>query len=422
MNFHNKSQHQCNVACIILAGGKGTRLFPLTQMRCKPAVSFGGGYRLIDIPISNALNSNFQDIYVISQCFSKGLNTYIQETYIQNQSPTSPIRLLYPDSLDQEALSYQGTADAIRQNLKQILKQPFEHFLILSGDQLYNMDFSLMIQFAKEHNADLTIATLPIPKSKASQLGILKYDKNHEITHFVEKPQDPQLLRELRFEHPKDAYSSRPCFLASMGIYIFKRDVLVSLLKQDNRADFGKHIIPTQIKQGKSYAYLFDGYWEDIGTIRSLYEANLALTTADSGMDFYNELLPIYSEQCLLPAACIVNTQLTNSLISQGSLIKASEISHSIIGMKSYINKGSVIHDSVIFGGTTFKSAIIGENCLIEKAIIDENCIIGNNVKLKNDCGIKTYNGEGLYIRDGIIILTSGMHLPDNFNLSTLIL
>lgn len=434
MNSDNKVQHQRieDVACVILAGGKGTRLFPLTQTRCKPAVSFGGRYRLIDVPISNSLNSKLQNIYVISQCFSKGLNKHIRETYAQDQSQDDAIQLLCPDSPNQEEFCYKGTADAIRQNLDNILKQPFEYFLILSGDQLYNMDLSAMIQFAKDNEADLTIATLPIPESEASRLGILKSDKNHVITDFVEKPQDPKLLETLRLEDPKYVCDGGPCYLASMGIYVFKKEVLISLLKQDDREDFGEHVIPTQIKQGKSCAYIFDGYWEDIGTVRSFYEANLALTTTDVGLNLYNEVLPIYSKQLNLPGARVTSTKLTNSLISNGSIIKAAEISHSMIGVRSHIDEGTVIRDSLILGYTILESESlekstsdhpfeIGRSCLIEKAIIDENCIIGNNVELKNDRGVETYDGEGVYIRDGIIIVTSGTHLPDNFNLSKLI-
>ena len=434
MSLFNNIQHQRidDVACVILAGGKGTRLFPLTQSRCKPAVSFGGHYRLIDVPISNSLNSQIDNIFVISQCFSKGLNQHIRDTYISGDAEKKGIQLLCPDSPDQSELCYHGTADAIRQNLEEILEKPFEYFLILSGDQLYNMNLADMIQFAKAHDADLTIATLPIPEEEASRLGILKINNHQEITDFIEKPQDPKLLQSLRLKDPKYQCGEGPCYLASMGIYVFKREVLVSLLESDDREDFGKHIIPTQIKKGKCCAYIFEGYWEDIGTVRSFYEANLALTTNTVGLNLYNEILPIYSKPLHLPGARVISTKLTDSLISDGSVIKAKEISHSMIGVRSHIEEGTVIRDSIVLGHTLLEEQTrdasapthpfeIGKNCQIEKAIIDENCIIGNNVRLVNENRIETYDGEGVYIRDGIIIVTSGTSLPDDFNLSKLI-
>ncbi len=435
MHSSNNSQSKKieNVACVILAGGKGTRLFPLTKTRCKPAVSFGGRYRLIDVPISNSLNSNLQNIFVISQCFSKGLNAHIRDTYTHEEKKEDAIHLLCPESLNQEELCYKGTADAIRQNLDEILKLPIEYFLILSGDQLYNMDLSKMLEFAKKQNADLTIAALPVPEKEASRLGILKANKEFEITDFLEKPKDPDLLKSLcltkeqRIEHHLTEVHGH-CYLASMGIYVFKKEALIKLLKEDPREDFGKHIIPTQIKKGKASAFIFQGYWEDIGTVASFYEANLALTTNSSGLNLYNEVLPIYSHPINLPGARISKTKLKDSIISDGSIINAKEITHCMIGMRSHIEEGTIIRDSIVLGHSLLESANsaenaneypfeIGKNCLIEKAIIDENCSIGNNVQLTNEKKVETYDGHGVYIRDGIIIVTSGTHLPDNFNL-----
>lgn len=424
-----RSDLTARVACIILAGGQGTRLYPLTESRCKPAVSFGGRYRLIDIPISNSLNSKMNNIFVISQYFSSGLNQHIKETYALDHFQGGSLTLLCPEERPDGKIWYDGTADAVRKNLQHLMKLPIDYFLILSGDQLYNMDLEAMVSFAKEKDADLTIAALPVPEAEAPRLGLLNIDDESMIIDFQEKPKDPEVLDRFQLS---DAFiksqdiqqTGSPCFLASMGIYVFKRDALVKLLQENPGEDFGKHLIPAQLQLGKSCAFLHQGYWEDIGTISSFYQANMALTTCSLGLDFYNEVLPIYAHNHYLPGARLAESRIRHSIVCDGSIVEAEEITGSVIGVRSVIGKGTVIHDSILLGNEYYSEAeetqrfTIGENCLIEKAIIDENVIIGNNVTLNNEKKVETYDGEeGVFIRDGVIIVTSGTTLPDNFTL-----
>ncbi|GAB4192324.1 MAG: glucose-1-phosphate adenylyltransferase [Simkaniaceae bacterium] len=425
------------VSTIILAGGQGTRLFPLTKTRCKPAVVFGGRYRLIDVPISNSLNSRLRKIFVISQYFSQSLNEHIVNTFSLDHFQGSKIEMLTPEEKIDKKNWYEGTADAVRKNLKTLLQTPTEYFLILSGDQLYNMDLSSMLDFAQKHHADLTVATLPVQKKDASRMGILKINEDQEIVDFVEKPKDPAVLMQYKLQedlmpkelkHYKAGKDNGALFLASMGIYVFKRDALISLLEEDPREDFGKHLIPTQIKKGRSYAFCHKGYWEDIGTIKSFYDANLALTTNSIDLNLYSEAAPIYAQAQNLPSSRIVNTKMTDSLICEGSIIFADEISHSMIGLRSFIDKGTVIKDSIIMGNQYYSPPNqnaqnlpdhfgIGKNCLIQNAIIDEHTWVGDNVKLTNKQGLQEYEGDGIYIRDGIIVVPAGTELPNGFEL-----
>ncbi|MGE0197544.1 MAG: sugar phosphate nucleotidyltransferase [Simkaniaceae bacterium] len=417
------------VACIILAGGQGTRLFPLTQHRCKPAVGFGGRYRLVDVPISNSLNSNMNHIFIISQYFSSSLNQHIKETYPLDQFQGGSLTLVSPEERPEGKVWYEGTADAVRKNIDQLTKLPIDYFLILSGDQLYNMDLEAMVSFAYEKDADLTIAALPVGHTEAPRLGLLNIDEEANIIDFHEKPKEQTILN--RFEVPdhflqeNDIHcSSPPCFLASMGIYVFKKEALIKLLKEDKREDFGKHMIPTQLKKGKAAAFLYQGYWEDIGTISSFYHANLSLTTNTLGLNLYNEVLPIYAHNHYLPGARLSETLVKDSIICDGAILDAKEITHSIVGVRIIIKKGTVIRNSVLLGNEYYSAPedqthryMIGRNCHIEKTIIDENVIIGNNVRLTNEQKHKKYDGDGIYIRDGIIIVSSGTTLPDNFTL-----
>ncbi|MCB1116721.1 MAG: glucose-1-phosphate adenylyltransferase, partial [Chlamydiia bacterium] len=408
---------------------QGTRLFPLTQHRCKPAVNFGGRYRLVDVPISNSLNSNMNHIYVISQYFSSALNQHIKETFPLDHFQGGSLNLLCPEERPDGKVWYEGTADAVRKNLEELTKLPIDYFLILSGDQLYNMDLEAMVQFAYEKDADLTIAALPVGESVASRFGLLNIDNEANIIDFIEKPKDPEVLK--KFEIPEDFVETHdvhcanpPCFLASMGIYVFKKEVLINLLKENNGEDFGKHIIPDQLKRGKGAAFLYQGYWEDIGTISSYFEANLSLTTNDLGLDLYNEVLPIYAHNHYLPGARLTDTFIKDSIICDGAIIEGKEVNHTIVGVRTVIKKGTTIKDSILLGNKTYSNVndatshyTIGENCQIEKTIIDLNVTLGNNVKLINKDNLKTYDGDGIYIRDGIIIVTSGTTLPDNFSL-----
>ncbi|PCI95624.1 glucose-1-phosphate adenylyltransferase [Candidatus Aerophobetes bacterium] len=420
-----------DVATIILAGGQGTRLYPLTEKRCKPNVCFAGRYRLIDIPISNSLNSGIKQIYIISQYFSTSLNHHIKETFQFDHIQGAMLSFLHPEENEKGLNWYKGTADAIRKNLEVFKECPSEYFLILSGDQLYNMDLHAMVKFAKEKEADLTIATLPVKEKEAKRMGLVRVDESYDVMDFVEKPQDQKILknyrvseeflREKEFKDPKEHH-----YLGSMGIYIFKKDALFKLLEEDKRDDFGRHLITSQINKGKTAAFYYDGYWEDIGTISSYYEANLALTRNHLGLDLYNESFPIFANPVNLPCARVCSTKIENSILCQGSHIEALEVTHSMLGLRSHVKKGTIIRNTIVIGNQFYEppssmadhlpeSFSIGENCQIEKAIIDEHVLIGDNVKLINKDNLETYDSDGVYIRDGIIIVASGTTLPDNF-------
>jgi len=418
------------VASVILAGGQGTRLYPLTQTRCKPAVCFGGRYRLIDIPISNSLNAQIHRIFVISQYFASSLHQHILETYQLDYFRQSKIQMLCPEETPYRKVWFEGTADAVRQNLEHLEAADVEYFLILSGDQLYNMNFTDMVQFAKKEDADMVIASIPVEEKEAKRMGLLKIDASCRGLEFHEKPSDPKILQ--RFALPPEFLNGHKIlnptathYLGSMGIYIFKRKALFDLLKEQGD-DFGRELIPIQFKKGKISAYVYKGYWEDIGTISSYYHANLALTHQKHCLNTYDKYNPIFTHPHNLPSPLIKDTVVTQSIISQGSVIEASEISHSIIGIRISINKGTVIRNSIILG-TLFNEpdlqhptnipgeCTIGENCRIENTILDEHTSIGNNVQLVNKNQLEKFDGDGIFIRDGIIIVTSGTRVPDGF-------
>jgi len=425
---HHKDDFLEKVAAIVLAGGQGTRLFPLTQTRCKPAVCFGGHYRLIDVPLSNSLNSRINQIFVISQYFASDLHQHILTTYQLDAFRTGGLELLTPQETPKGKAWFQGTADAVRQTLDILTRSSAEWFLILSGDQLYNMDLIEMLNFAKAQDADLTIASIPLGESEAKRMGVLQVNEENQILDFYEKPKDPKILERFHlsssFLKENGKSSEKNHYLASMGIYIFKRSALIEILSLEGN-DFGKDLIPQFIKKRKSSAYIYQGYWEDIGTVASFYEANLMLTQGE-GLNTYEEENQIYSAPQHIPSALINGTRLSDTLISNGGIIEADEITHSVIGVRALIKQGTVIRDSIIMGNRTYHPFLdqvmpcdqyfsIGENCRIEKAIIDEESRIGNNVQLINKEGLKEYDGDGIYIRDGIIIVTSGTEIPDNF-------
>ncbi len=406
------------VTTVVLAGGQGTRLFPLTQSRCKPAVAFGGGYRLIDVPISNSLNSRIRRIAVISQYFAAELHQHIFSTYRLDKFQAGQFDLLCPEETPKRKAWFQGTADAVRQNLDRLLSTPAEYFLILSGDQLYNMDFKPMLEFAMEKEADLVIASLPVKEAEARRMGLLLLNESSRVVDFHEKPSDPTILA--RYSLPKKELDA-PRYLGSMGIYIFKRSALISILQEEGE-DFGRHIIPLEVKRGRTFGFVFDGYWEDIGTIASYYQANLALTRRRDCLNVYSETSPIYTQAHHLPSTLIQGTHLNQSIVSPGGIIEAEEITNSVIGIRAQIKHGTIIRDSIVLGHQPQnhlqqknQDFYIGENCIIEKAIIDEHTQIGKNVRLINQQQLQHYDGNGIFIRDGIMIVTSGTNIPDGF-------
>lgn len=422
------------VATIILAGGQGTRLHPLTIHHSKPAVSYGGRYRLIDIPISNSINSDFRQIFVIAQYLTGEIQHHINQTYHFDMFNPGSVDILTPSENEKgEKEWFAGTADAVRKNLPTLLKSPADYFLILSGDQLYNINFQSMVAFAQENNAELTIASIPVTEQDAKRMGLIEIDTKNRITAFAEKPKEAHILK--KFQLSDDHFKQwniqpqkGPYYLGSMGIYVFKREALIELLTQDNRHDFGMHLIETSVKTKKTFSFIYNGYWEDIGTIASYYDANLMLTNQTAGLNTYDERNPIYTRPTYLPGPKIDCTKITKSIICEGSIIEAAEIENSIIGLRSHIKKGTIIRDSVLMGNHFYmppthngkpilQDAWIGEHCIIEKAIIDEHVQIGNHVKLINKKKLQEYDGDGIFIRQGIIIVPAGLKIPDHFEL-----
>ncbi|OGN61727.1 MAG: hypothetical protein A3F09_01910 [Chlamydiae bacterium RIFCSPHIGHO2_12_FULL_49_11] len=414
-----------DVATVILAGGEGTRLFPLTSMRCKPAVTFGGRYRIIDIPIANSLMAKSANIYVISQFLASTLNNYLAETYTPEHMQPKHLEILGPEETPLHQAGYLGTADSVRKNLRHILNSGAKYFFILSGDQVYWMDLNEMLQFAIEKDADVTIATIVSREKEARRMGVMQIGSEAKITDFYEKPQTDPLLDRFRIRKHIAHYHDKlneGSFLGSMGIYLFKREALIKLLHDDPREDFGKHIIPTSLTCCNTFAYIFDGYWEDIGTIASFYEANMKIVSGEMCLDLYSPKHPIFAHNRSLPSPKIVNTLIKNAIVCDGSVIEADLIEGSMIGAESHIGKHTRVVRSIILGNnrnTDFSSrpSTIGSHCYIEKAIIDEGCSIGNNVTLVNTKNLDRYDSEKVVIRDGIIILRAGTKLDDNYEL-----
>lgn len=395
------------VATIILSGGEGKRLFPLTSTRCKPAISFGGRYRLIDIPLSNSIHSGCLKIFVLTQFLSSSLNQHILKTYHPGNYSAGFIQLLSAEQKPTQQNWFQGTADAVRQNLEYFKETSADYFLILSGDQLYNINFQEMMRFARSTKASLVVAALPVDESNAKRMGLLKINRKKQIVDFYEKPQDKAILDQYRV--------ADNTYLGSMGIYLFKRETLFHLLRQDPREDFGKHLIPTQVQQGGVYAYQHQGYWEDIGTIESYYHANMALTQIDAKFNWYDEKSPIFTTHHNVPGPRISCQNLSNSIICEGAIVEASHVENSILGVRTVVKKGTTIKNTYIIGNDNYAPHHIGENCVISRAIIDHHTSIGNQVQLINKDNLTHYDGNGVCIRDGIIIVPHGAAIPDGF-------
>ena len=421
-----------SVIAVILGGGRGTRLFPLTRDRAKPSVPIAGKFRLVDIPISNCLHSGLEKIYVLTQFNSVSLNRHIAQTYRFDTYRRGFVQILAAQQTLMGEEWYQGTADAIKHNQPYILNPRFQddHVLILAGDHLYRMDYQKMLAVHTESNADITVSVIPVEKEITSGLGILQADASGRIVDFVEKPQTEGELQRLRVE--PEVFTSRGIaphgreYIASMGIYIFNREVLREVLQDDSNVDFGKDIIPKSIQRCTVSAYFFDGYWEDIGTIHSFYLANIALTDATPSFNFYDEQAPIYTNRRHLPSTKVNSSSVRSSILAEGSIIDDSELDRTIVGIRSIISGGSRVYQSILMGADYYesdasraeneKSGIpnvgIGRNCLIQNAIIDKNARIGDNSVLVNRDGIDNYDGENYYIRDGIVIVPKDATIP----------
>ncbi len=409
-----------NVITVILAGGRGTRLYPLTKDRAKPNVPIAGKFRLIDIPMSNCIHSRLEEIFILTQFNSVSLNRHISQTYQFDDFSNRTVRILSAQQTHTGANWFQGTADAVRQTLHYLIETDAEHVLILAGDHLYRMDYRHMIGYHLLTGADITVGTIPVSADQASRFGIMKAKEDGRVTHFIEKPrEDVELAQLLSHVSPQDHPDADKPFLASMGIYVFRTSVLAERLEDESNVDFGEHILPTSIHQNAVYAYPFDGYWEDIGTIKSFYEANLALLETVPQFDFYDESAPIYTYRYHLPSTKVNQGYIFASTLADGSIIDRSEIIRSIVGFRGIIRAETRAEASIIMGADYYESADeiadnaqkgippigIGSKCLIRNAIIDKNARIGDGVMLINKDNIEHVDAENYCIRDSIIVV-----------------
>jgi len=410
------------VIAIILGGGRGTRLFPLTVSRSKPAVPIGAKYRLIDIPISNCINSDLRRMFVLTQYNSESLNKHISLTYKFDLFSPAFVSVLAAEQTEESGDWFQGTADAVRQSLRHFEGHRSREALILSGDQLYQMDYRKFVDSHRRQMADVTVAVTPVTAEQAGSFGILKMNKQGRIVHFDEKP-PAERLPGLISEVP----GVGPAYLASMGIYLFNRPLLESSVRDTSLPDFGRHIIPKLVPEARVQAYVYRGYWEDVGTIRSYYEANLALARPVPPFDFYDVARPIYTHPRFLPASKVEKCLLEGVLISEGCVVVDAEVRRSVLGIRSRIGRGARISDTLVLGSDYFETPEealqaagrgeppigIGAESVIERAIIDKNARIGCGVKIRNESGAQEKDGAGWFIREGIVIVPKGGVIPD---------
>lgn len=418
-----------NILAIILGGGQGSRLAPLTESRSKPAVPIAGKYRLVDIPISNCINSDIKRMFVLTQFNSASLNQHIKNTYHFSHFSTAFVDILAAEQTPDNPTWFQGTADAVRQCMTHFLNHDFDYALILSGDQLYQMDFNEMIKAHHDSGASISIATLPVTAKEAPEFGILKTDSENYITSFIEKPK-ADLLPQWTSEVSEESKAEGKHYLASMGIYIFNRDLLVELMKNQETKDFGKEIIPQAIGKQKILSYQYEGYWTDIGNIDSFFEANLGLTDDIPKFNLFDNSSKIYTRARVLPPSKITGASTVDkSVIAEGCIINGSTIEHSVIGIRSRIGYGSTIIDSYLMGNDYYQNLEeiktnnehqiinigIGERCFISNTIVDKNCRIGNDVRLNGGKHLADTNTNLYTIKDGIIVVKKGAILPDGF-------
>jgi glucose-1-phosphate adenylyltransferase len=419
------------VLAIILGGGAGTRLYPLTKRRAKPAVPLAGKYRLIDIPVSNCINSEIFQIYVLTQFNSASLNRHIGRAYNLGGFKDGFVEVLAAQQTPESPSWFQGTADAVRKYLWLLEDSDAEDILILSGDHLYRMDYSQFVARHRDTHADITLSVLPMDDERASDFGLMKIDKSGRVISFSEKPKGDE-LKAMQVDTTilgldAEAAQKSP-YIASMGIYVFKKKVLFDLLNQsEDRTDFGKEIIPAAALTHNVQAFLFDDYWEDIGTIKSFYEANLALTRQPQPpFSFYDEAAPIYTRARYLPPSKMLDCHITEAIIGEGCILKECRIHHSVLGIRARVGSGSVVQDSLIMGADVYESQAdrtdpnkvpigIGRDTTVRKAIVDKNARIGNNVQIINKDNIDEAQREdlGFYIRSGIVVVLKGATIGD---------
>jgi glucose-1-phosphate adenylyltransferase len=429
LHTSRQSANTSNVLSVIMGGGQGTRLFPLTKERAKPAVPLAGKYRLVDIPISNCINSGLRRIYLLTQFNSASLHRHISQSYKFDHFSGGFVELLAAEQTYKDTSWYQGTADAVRKNMIHFLNHEWDYLLILSGDQLYRMDFRHIVEAHAESGADITVATIPVARREAQSLGIMQIEADRRITRFVEKPKEAAVLDSLRL--PPDWYArlgikgEGELFLASMGIYVFNRDIIRRML-DNTLVDFGKNVIPNAIQNQRVCSFVFQGYWEDIGTIRAFFEANLDVTNELPRFNFFDMAAPIFSRPRFLPGSKINGAQIDHAVISDGCILNRAVITHSIVGLRSVVGVATVLNRVILLGSDYYESLEsivehekagkprigIGSNCRIENTIVDKNARIGNNVVISPAGKPEKVDHPNYYIRDGIVVIPKNGVIP----------
>lgn len=407
-------------AVLILGGGRGTRLFPLTLERSKPAIGFAGKYRLIDIPVSNSINSGYNKIFVLTQFLSASLHGHLMHTYRFDNFSKGFVEILSAEQSHKSSEWFQGTADAVRCVLRHLRYMPEKHVLILSGDHLYRMDYRKMFDYHAQKNAEVTVSSIFVDESEASRMGILDVSSSGRLNRVIEKPVN---VNKLKVKHKIVEQSDRvhKLYCASMGIYLFNKDLLFNILSTTKSADFGKHILPLLVKNNaKIFSYEFKDYWRDIGTIKSYYEANMDLLTDKPGFDLFDSNMPLLTRARLLPPSKIIDSKISRTIIAEGCLIKKSTIENSIVGLRSYIKENTIIKNSVIIGNDYYGDPLndelstpyIGKGVMMDRAIVDKNVTIGDYTQITNKINHKDMDGDLYYIRDGVTIVRRGVTIP----------
>jgi len=419
------------VIAVIMGGGRGSRLYPLTKERCKPAVPLAGKYRLVDIPISNCLNAGINKIYLLTQFNTASLHRHIQETYRFDPFGGGTVDILSAEQTEKGDSWYQGTADAVRQNLHHFSGADYDYVMILSGDQLYRMDFRKMLQQHIETESDVSVAAIPFPADEVEGLGLMRVQDDLKIEEFVEKPTDPKVIEELAItdaiEKRLKTKSDQSRCLASMGIYMFSREAMVKALDND-MTDFGKEVIPSLLNGNKLTSFIFEGYWEDIGTVRAFFDANLQLADPMPQFNFFSRGRPVYTRARYLPASKINRCSINHVIIGDGCLITDSYLKRCVIGIRSVLREGARLENVIMMGADIFEDAAdravneakgipdigVGLNCEIKNAIIDKGARIGDNVRLNPEGKPDGFEQDGIFVRDGVLVVTKNTVVPDN--------
>lgn len=414
-----------------MGGGRGSRLYPLTKERCKPAVPLAGKYRLVDIPISNCLNSGINNIYLLTQFNTASLHRHIQDTYRFDPFGGGTVDILSAEQTEKGDNWYQGTADAVRQNVHHFTALDYDHVIILSGDQLYRMDYGEILKEHIESEADVTVAAIPFPSDSVEGLGLMRVSDFLEITEFVEKPTDPEVIRSLELpeslEETLKTKSEKKRCLASMGIYVFNRETMIEALNNE-MTDFGKEVIPSLLGASRLHAHIFEGYWEDIGTVKAFFEANLQLADPMPQFNFFSRGRPIYTRARYLPASKINRCSINHVIVGDGCIITDSYLRRCVIGIRSVLREGTRLENVVMMGADEFESSEgrrrnrekgipdigVGMNCEIKNAIIDKGARIGANVRLNPEGKPDMYEKDGIFLRDGVVVVTKNAIVPDN--------